>query len=438
MANLNYAEKQILEETFEMKSGYVLNCDNYTFKLFISAIVDYDVYERYQGISKADILRRIFNDENDKNVGNIIIKLLQHKRDDYKDFCEDENYNKSEKIGKRLLSLLSNTNGQNKVMTNKNERNVNDIYSFKVKEYRKIKNLGKGAVGEVFLLKDEVIDMLFACKEYLPISEHPNICYENFVKEIKCLYLLHHKNVVRVYDYHLYPDEGTGFIVMEYIDGIDIENYVSKNADKLDVLFEQAIEAFAYIHSSEILHRDIRSKNILITDDGILKVIDFGFGKKIDFSTDKLKSVTLNWIASPPDEFKESRYDFQTEVYFIGALFNSLISNNDIEHSKYQDIIDKMIQKNPAERITSFTKVKSMIYKEHNDINIFTEKERLVYKEFADKLLISLNWIHPYEKYQDIQEVISNLRVCYQNNMLEERISNRVALLECFVFGEYS
>ena len=68
-----------------------------------------------------------------------------------------------------------------------------------------------------------------------------------------------------------------------------------------------------------------RADIIRIDEDGNLKIIDFGFGKNITSSNDFEKSVSLNWWCELPEEFKIHRYDFQTEVYFVGKLFEKII-----------------------------------------------------------------------------------------------------------------
>src|SRR5262245_37146304 len=79
-----------------------------------------------------------------------------------------------------------------------------------------------------------------------------------------------------------------------------------------------------YVQRAGILHRDIRMQNFMVRKDGRLKIIDLGFGKRAETSADFDKSISLNWWCQTPDEFQESRYDFTTEVYFVGKLFERL------------------------------------------------------------------------------------------------------------------
>lgn len=71
----------------------------------------------------------------------------------------------------------------------------------------------------------------------------------------------------------------------------------------------------------------------MVRSDGILKIIDLGFGKSIDNSQGFDKSITLNWWCDTPEEFRESKYDYQTEVYFVGKLFEGIIQEHEISDS---------------------------------------------------------------------------------------------------------
>jgi serine/threonine-protein kinase len=113
---------------------------------------------------------------------------------------------------------------------------------------------------------------------------------------------------------------------MDYIDGTDIETYVSKNPEEINNIFSQAIKGFSYLEKNNILHRDIRPKNLMVTGENTLKIIDFGFGKRIVNNDDFEKSISLNWLYEKPLDFENHIYDFKTEVYFVGKLFESLIS----------------------------------------------------------------------------------------------------------------
>lgn len=104
-----------------------------------------------------------------------------------------------------------------------------DIIPFvKQKDYIMVNNdLGGGSFGKTVLLQDPFIDELFVAKKYEPefdgIKEQ---FYKNFLDEIKILYKLNHRNIVRIYNYYAYENIFTGYILMEYIDGKNIGDFI--------------------------------------------------------------------------------------------------------------------------------------------------------------------------------------------------------------------
>lgn len=260
-----------------------------------------------------------------------------------------------------------------------------DIQFLRSKDFKFVKDIGQGGLGKTVLLRDDLINEEFVCKKYSPIYEDIKEEYfSNFVEEIKLLYLLHHKNIVRIFNYYLYPEKTTGYILMEFINGSEIHVYIKNNPEKINDIFLQTIQGFKYLENIKILHRDIRPQNILISNEGIVKIIDFGFGKKISFDDSFDKSISLNWRFSPPLEFEDRIYDFRTEVYFIGKLFEELIKDNHIEHFAYSEVLLNMIKHDAQERIKSFFDILRTIEGKGNFEFEFSEKEIETYRFFAD------------------------------------------------------
>src|SRR5262249_8044334 len=152
----------------------------------------------------------------------------------------------------------------------------------------------------------------FVCKKYMPNDEgERQQRFVNFVQEVKLLHRVHHDNIVRVFNYYLYPDRTMGFILMEHVDGTSIDEYAAKFPEQVNELFLQAISGFSYLERHRILHRDIRPANVMVRADGVLKIIDFGFGKRVERAEDFQKSISLNWWCSVPPEFDDELYDFR-------------------------------------------------------------------------------------------------------------------------------
>jgi serine/threonine-protein kinase len=301
------------------------------------------------------------------------------------------------------------------------------------------RELGQGACGRTVLLYDSIIDEQFVCKKFSPIHESlKEDFFKNFVREIKLLHLLNHQNVVRVFNYYLYPEQLTGYILMEYVSGFDIEDYLSRHPEDVNEVFVQVIEGFAHLEKNQILHRDIRPQNVMVADDGVVKIIDFGFGKQTFDLGDFGKSITLNWWCEPPPEFKESIYDYTTEVYFVGKLFEKIIADRSIEHFKHMSLLGRMCTQNPNIRIPFFSEVrKELLAEKFLDIG-FKEAELEAYRDFANSIYSAVSKIESSTKYyDDIGEIQAKLEECYKKVMLEEYAPNSSLVINCFINGQY-
>jgi serine/threonine-protein kinase len=306
------------------------------------------------------------------------------------------------------------------------------------KDYKLIRNIGRGGTALTVLLKDELINKEYVCKKYLPINDvDPKEYFNNFLTEIKLLHEITHPNIVRVYNYYLYPERYTGYLLMEHIDGETISNFISKNPEKINSVFEQTINGFKYLEEHNILHRDIRDTNILITKDGIVKIIDFGFGKKINFPADTDKSISLSWWCDIPDEFAIRKYGKETEVYFVGKLFEYLLQQNQIENFSYYSDLQTMIEKNPQNRLSSFILLENNLSNKSKVLDFFDDKEKETYRYFADSITEIITKIEDKSTYNNSDNIIQRLEVVYQKNMLESNVKNATSIIRIFLNGTY-
>ena len=174
------------------------------------------------------------------------------------------------------------------------------IIAFDRKKYFKyIRPLGAGGTGDTFLFKDETTDTFFAIKKYSPKGNNDiEDNYYRFVQEVKILFNISHANIVRIYNYYLYPETKSGYLQMEYIDGVPIDKFEPYKEKSWNEIFIDTINSFKYLEDRSILHRDIRPSNIIIDTNGNIKIIDFGFGKKLSSIKEAAGSIFLNWPVS--------------------------------------------------------------------------------------------------------------------------------------------
>ncbi len=323
----------------------------------------------------------------------------------------------------------------------KTEELENKIITFdSIKQFKFVKRLGHGGTGDTNLFLDEAMDILFAIKKYSPSAEN-NIeeCYKRFLDEIKILFTLFNENVVRIYNYYLYPHLNTGYIQMEYIEGktIDKVNPVDYNKTWNDY-FIDVINAFVYLHENNILHRDIRPQNFMINSSGTLKIIDFGFGKRVINAQDG-NSVILNWPASiPPEEVeKDKDYTYSTEIYYLGELFKNL--TNDDSTFLYKSIINKMLEYSPRVRYKSCLEIKEDISNNFLTEIDFSDYDREVYQNFADELMRTISKFSSEPRFiTNIDKIRKSMENEVRVSSLESHVQNNDSIISIFVNSGYS
>ena len=313
------------------------------------------------------------------------------------------------------------------------------IQFLRKRDYIFVKELGAGACGKTVLLHDDLITQDFVCKKFAPcVEDGRQELFSSFVREIKLLHQVFHENVVRVFNYYLYPDQFMGYILMEYVEGDDIEDYLSKNPEMINEVFIQTVAGFRYLEAQNILHRDIRPQNIMVCMDGTVKIIDFGFGKRALKTKDFDKSISLNWWCEPPGEFSVGLYDFRSEVYFVGKLFEKIIQYNEIDQFKYKSLLSRMCDHDIDKRIQAFSDVEKYIQGDRFYEIGFSDEEIAAYRDFANAIDGHITKIENDAKYQeDIERAQIALENAYRTFMLEETVPNSAVVLRCILQGAY-
>ncbi len=309
------------------------------------------------------------------------------------------------------------------------------------KNFTYIRPLGQGGAGQAHLFLDETTGTLFAFKKYSPKnSRRTDDFYRRFVDEIKILFGLSHPNIVRVYNHYLYPASKTGYLQMEYIDGQPIDRFCPGSCGKgwADV-FADAIAAFAHLEKNGILHRDVRAGNILVDHDGRAKIIDFGFSKQFTRPKTSKNSILLNWPAAElPGEIRlHQDYTHQTEVYFAGSLFKTLLHEQKTPFP-FQHIVEKMAKPNPAERYASFHEVSLALAAGVLGAINFTTEEKRAYRLFADALHDNIiHYVGKYVPIDDLAVTLSSLSSLLRDTALEEYLPGNARLIRCFIAGGF-
>lgn len=311
-------------------------------------------------------------------------------------------------------------------------------------------NLGSGSFGKTVLLKDPFIDELFVAKKYEPEFDDQQLkekFYKNFLDEIKILYKLNHKNIVRIYNYYAYESIFTGFILMEYIDGQNIEDYINNyisifEDNSIDDIFLQMIEAFCYIEEHGIIHRDIREANILVDKNGVVKIIDFGIGKIFNSQEQQMEDSLVSKINREgsdtlPQEYYAGIYTSQTDMFYLGELLKRLLTNTTNSEAKvfsYEDILDRMMEKNPKNRFDNFKAVRDAVNKKDFLSMEISEEDKKIYLDFTDSVYNLISVFTDSPRFIMQPEIfILKIKNIINNNLFETYIQNNEDIINCII-----
>jgi serine/threonine-protein kinase len=203
--------------------------------------------------------------------------------------------------------------------------------------YRILRTLGVGGMGEVFLAEraDAQFEQRVAIK-FVHGGAVAQGMLSRFKMERQILAQLDHPNIARLLDGGSTPD-GSAYLVMEYIDGVAIDVYCDRH--RLDVasrlrLFQTVCAAVHYAHQNLIVHRDLKPSNILVTENGVPKLLDFGIAKLLDERAMARHSLAVTQadirILTPdhasPEQVRGQPITTSSDVYVLGVLLYKLLS----------------------------------------------------------------------------------------------------------------
>lgn len=207
---------------------------------------------------------------------------------------------------------------------------MNNISGMKLgNRYTLIEKVGDGGMALVYKAKDELLNRNVAVKVLRPEYMADEDFVRKFKSESQAVASLSHPNIVNIFD--VGNEEGLSYIVMEYIEGIDLKDYIKKHG-KLDYketlkIVKQIAKALEHAHKNGVVHRDIKPHNILIKDEGIVKVADFGIARAATSATmTNTKSVMGSVHYVSPEQAKGSFTDNRTDIYSLGIVMYELLT----------------------------------------------------------------------------------------------------------------
>ena len=197
--------------------------------------------------------------------------------------------------------------------------------------YEIIKSIGEGGMANVYLGYDTILDRNVAIKVLRGDLSNDEKFVRRFQREALSASSLAHPNIVEMYD--VGEDDGTYYIVMEYVNGKTLKQLLKKRgtltlSEAIDIM-SQLTDGMAHAHDSYIIHRDLKPQNIMIKDDGQIKITDFGIAMALNSTQlTQTNSVMGSVHYLPPEQASGKGCTIKSDIYSMGIIFYELLSGS--------------------------------------------------------------------------------------------------------------
>ena len=310
---------------------------------------------------------------------------------------------------------------------------INEIKEIPEKKYKIKKLLGVGSYGRVFLAQNIYTLEYIAMKE-IPKTAEDLLTDSEIMDEIEILKNLDHPDIVRIMEF--YNTEENYYIINEYCSGGELFDQINKrfSETQIAVMFRQILSGLAYLHSNNIIHRDLKLENILIKeveksketneDLFVLKIIDFGTAKIFD-KTKKAKAIVGSSYYIAP-EVLNKKYNNECDLWSAGViLYMFIVGHAPFDGKNDKEIMEKVKKgnflKNEERWIKASNEVKDLI----NKLLIYEPEKRLTAFEALKHpwfKITNSNMLYNNISKEEVLKCIQNLLSYKINSKFEELV----------------
>lgn len=268
--------------------------------------------------------------------------------------------------------------------------------------YQIVKSIGEGGMANVYLAYDTILDRNVAVKILRGDLANDEKFVRRFQREALSASSLYNQNIVEVYD--VGEDNGQYYIVMEYIDGKHLKNLLKKRG-KLTVpetvdIMKQIASGLSVAHDQYIIHRDIKPQNIMILENGLVKITDFGIAMAMNATQlTQTNSVMGSVHYLPPEQASGKGASLQSDIYSMGILMYELLTGKLPYHG---DNAVEIALKHLKEPLPSIKDILPSI------------------PQSVENVIIKATAKNPKNRYADAREMFEDLKTCLDDNRLNE------------------
>ncbi len=247
-----------------------------------------------------------------------------------------------------------------------------------IRGYGLLRTIKSAAHASVYLARRESNgqDVVLKVLRQVPDLAESDLAFDRFLQEFEVIADIDHPNIVKIYDLGI--SDQHAHIVMEYLAGGDLKSRIGGGLDVgvAEQFLTQIASALAGIHESGILHRDLKPGNIMFRDDGSIALIDFGLARRFKRALAKDGSILGTPYYMSPEQGHGDAIDERSDIYSLGVIFFEMLTGEApyqadspmevlYRHAKapiprlpdrlagYQQLLDRLLAKNPADRLQS-------------------------------------------------------------------------------------
>ena len=260
-----------------------------------------------------------------------------------------------------------------------------------ISHYKILEKLGEGGMGILYKAEDTKLHRPVALK-FLPSSlTSVSEAKERFIREARAASALDHPNICAIHEINE-TEDGRMFISMGYYEGVILADKIAKEKIKIEEVIDitiQTASGLAKAHRRGIIHRDIKPANLAVTEDGLVKILDFGIAKLIGESKSTRDTIPIGTIAHiSPEQIKGEDIDNRTDIWSLGVVMYEMLTGVLPFKGEYdQAIIYSILNENP-------TPIKNL----RNDVP--KELEDITNKAMAK---------NPDDRFQSVDEILKEL-----------------------------
>ena len=268
--------------------------------------------------------------------------------------------------------------------------------------YQIIKSIGEGGMANVYLAYDTILDRNVAVKVLRGDLASDEKFVRRFQREALAASSLYNENIVEVYD--VGEDNGQYYIVMEYIDGKHLKTLLKKRGkltipEAVDIM-SQIASGLSVAHDQYLIHRDIKPQNIMILENGLVKITDFGIAMAMNSTQlTQTNSVMGSVHYLPPEQASGKGASLQSDIYSMGILMYELLTGKLPYHGDNAVEIALKHLKEPLPSIRD---------------------ELPSIPQSVENIIIKATAKNPKNRYADAKEMLEDLKTCLNEERLNE------------------